>query len=460
MSSQLTPPVVEAAAQSRKWLPFGFAFRFFLMFGIGFVWLIPAWWQPRLIGAMFIWDALLLLAWLFDLMRLPGPRSLTVSRSFGSPLALGRPAPVLIQISSTSSEALWIAAQDEAPAALCDPAPILSGALQTQPLPLQYEVNPKERGAVGFGRVFLRYRSPLAFAERWAYADLHEHVSVYPDLVQAREQSLYLIRSRQQQIEKRQHRLRGVGREFESLREYRQGDELRDVSWSATARRHALITRMYTVERSQTIWIVVDAGRLMRAHIQHAGTRFTKLDYAVNAALAVAQIAEQSGDRVGLLAYGRSIQKSIPPAHGRNQLRLFIDALANVQNEGLEADHARAATTLLHRQSRRALIIWITDFAETPALPDVIEYASHVGRRHLVLFAAISQPDLARVAYAMPESESEMFRQAAALEIVDRRQLLLRQLRQRGVLAMDLSPAQFTSSLVNQYLEIKDRALI
>ena len=105
-------------------------------------------------------------------------------------------------------------------------------------------------------------------------------------------------------------------------------------------------------------------------------------------------------------------------------------------------------------------MVWITDFAETPATPDVIESAIQISRRHLVLFAAVSQPDLAILANAIPQDENEMFRHTAAVEIAQRRDLLLRDLRRNGILAMELPPTGLTSSIVNQYLEIKDRSLL
>jgi uncharacterized protein (DUF58 family) len=455
MNGPLAPPPVEAAARPRTFLPVAFGPRFFWMLAVGFVWLIPAWWSPGLIAGMFVWDTCVLALWVIDLLHLPRPSEFTVSRSFSGPLLIGRPADITISIRNRSGRSVFAHVLDETSTVLRDEPPVFKGGMAHA-----YEVIPRERGNAEFGGTFVRYRSELGFAERWCVAPLAQTVLVYPNLVEAKDHALHLIRSRQQQIEKRQHRYRGLGREFESLREYREGDELRDVSWTATARRRQLVTRTYNVERSQTVWIVVDAGRLMRAQIRSGAFPFTKLDYAVNAALCVGQVALQYGDRLGLLVYGRSIRASVAPARGPQQLRAFVDALAKVRAEAAEADHACAAGTLLHKQTRRSLIIWITDFAETPAVPDVIEYAAHAGRRHLVLFAAISQPDLAQVAHSVPESETAMFRQAAALEIVDRRELLLRNLRQTGVLAMDLNPSGFTTSVLNQYLEIKDRGLL
>jgi uncharacterized protein (DUF58 family) len=180
----------------------------------------------------------------------------------------------------------------------------------------------------------------------------------------------------------------------------------------------------------------------------------------VDAALALAQVAMHSGDRVGLLAYGREIQQNQNAGRGASHLHSIVESLALVRAEPYEADHARAAHALLSEQQRRSLVVWITDLAETAGTPDVVEYALQMRRRHLVLFAAIGQPDLSARVARRPESEEEMFRYIAAIEIVQRRELLLRRLRQQGVLAMELMPGELAASLVNHYLDIKDRSLI
>jgi uncharacterized protein (DUF58 family) len=180
----------------------------------------------------------------------------------------------------------------------------------------------------------------------------------------------------------------------------------------------------------------------------------------VEAALSLAQVASQFGDKVGLIAYGRGIQQSIGLGNGALHIRSLLDSLAMVKGEPSEANHARAARALLHTQSRRSLIVWLTDFAETATTPEVIEYAMQMTRRHLVVFAAMSQPDLAALAKAIPQTTEEMFQHTAALEVVERRELLIRRLRERGVLAVDLPPGALAGNLVNQYLEVKDRALL
>jgi uncharacterized protein (DUF58 family) len=181
---------------------------------------------------------------------------------------------------------------------------------------ISYRILPRERGDVRMGRLFVRYQSRFGFAERWTAAQISQTIRVLPDLEEARRHALYLIRSKQVEMEKRRRRQRGQGREFESLRDYRQGDDLRDICWTATARRHNLTTRVFEIERSQVVWIVLDAGRLLRAQVQreHSDLRLSKLDYAINAALSLAQVATQCGDKVGLLAYGGQFSKSSPRA--------------------------------------------------------------------------------------------------------------------------------------------------
>jgi uncharacterized protein (DUF58 family) len=457
------PAVVSARAHSAGRLRVGFGTRFFVAFLIGLAWVVPAAWSPRLIAGMFLWDGLFLLLWLQDLLRLPKPGELELQRVWHSAPSLGVRSKVSVELRNFGRRAVFARVTDETPRALRHEPPVVDLAAPAGGMAsADYDILPAQRGDLPIGKLFVRYQSALRLAERWAVAETPATVRVLPNLEQAKQQTMYLIRTRQVAMERRRRRLRGLGREFESLREYRTGDEFRNISWTATARRSKLITRVFQVERSQTVWIVLDAGRLLREQIVKGGAslRLSKLDYAVDAALSLAQVAMHSGDRVGLLAYGREIQQNCNAGRGAPHLRSIVESLALVHPEPYEADHGRAAHALLTEQHRRSLIVWITDLAETAGTPDVVEYALQMTRRHLVLFAAIGQPDLYERVAQRPESEEEMFRYIAAIEIVQRRELLLRRLRQQGVLAMELMPGALAASLVNRYLDIKDRSLI
>jgi len=457
------PTSVSAPARKLGKLPFACGPRFFVALLLGFVALGPAWWFRQAIGVMFLWDGVVLAAWLLDLLRLPRPEQLEVRRTWEKRPCLGVPGSVTVEVQNGGDISIRARVVDETPAQLRSTPPDLTLLVKARAsAEVRYAVMPAERGDAKLGRIFIRYQSALGLAERWAVAETRQTIRVLPNLEQARRQTMYLIRSRQVDLEKRRRRQRGMGREFDSLREYREGDELRDISWTATARRRHLITRVFEMERSQNVWLVLDAGRLLRAQVREesGAPRFSKLDYAVNAALSLAQVALYCGDRVGLLAYGRKFQQNLYAGRGAHHVRAIVECLAQVRGEAYESDHGRAVRTLLNAQKRRSLVVWITDFAETATIPEVIEYAMHLTPRHLVVFAAMGQPDLKALADTIPAAAADMYRHGAALEISQRRDILLRGLRQRGVLALELMPGILASSLVTQYLDIKERSLI
>ena len=454
----------EAIARGRPLgrLSFGFGPRFFVALVLGLVWLVPAWWFSRFIYAMLLWDLLFFAVWTWDLLRLPAPDQLEMRRVWSLRPTLAVPSYVKIAVRNFGRVSVHARVVDETPAALqLTPAEVELDVPAGASAESQYPILPSQRGDANLNRIFVRYQSALRIAERWAVANAPQTVTVFPNLDEAKQHTLYLIRSRQVELEKRRRRQRGQGREFDSLREYREGDELRDISWTATARRNHLVTRVFQIERSQAVWIVLDAGRLLRAKVAEPGRiAISKLDYAANAALSLAQIAMHCGDRVGLLAYGRNIQQNLNAARGPHQMRAIVEALAHIRGEAGEADHGRAVHTLLSEQKRRSLIVWITDFAETATTPEVLEFAMHMANRHLIVFAAMGQPDLNALAAATPETTEDMYRHVAALEIADRRSALLGALRQRGVLVLELMPGMLASSLVNQYMDVKERGLL
>jgi uncharacterized protein (DUF58 family) len=521
ISPSLHPGPISAPFEPRIRWAIGLTPRSIALLIVGFLGLVPGFWDARLAYSMLAWDALVLLFAILDGLRLPAPADLIAARSWSNAPALDSQTEIELTIENHGKLIVDCRLTDDLPPALvAQPATLRLTAFPRVPASLRYRVEPQERGDWPTGWLYLRYRSGLGLAERWARAPLTQNVRIYPALRTGEEQQIFLARSRQIDLQLRQTRLRGLGRDFESLREYREGDDLRDICWTATARRGGLITRQYQTERSQAVWIVLDCGRLMRSRVaispptsslgvasdasthngnvsghdrgpfgRHADKRsegaggfnpridsdgskralapeetkptpHTKLDYACTTAVALAQLALFSGDRVGLLAYGQGIQQRVLPGRGSAHLRQLIEALAQVRAESGEADHLRATATLNRLQPRRALILWVTDLAETSMRPEVIDGAVQLLRRHVLLFVAMAQPEVESIAQARPKSVDQMFRAAAAQEMAGRRELLLARLHEHGALTLDLNPEALTSSVLNQYLTVKERAMV
>jgi uncharacterized protein (DUF58 family) len=495
ISPSLHPGPVRAACESRRRWAFGLTPRAIGLLTAGFLWLIPGFWDGRLAYAMLAWDALVLLTALVDGRRLPRPEQMTASRSWSNAPALDSLTEIDLTIENHGRAIIECRLVDDLPSALvAEPATHKLLAFPRVPASIRYRVEPQERGDCETGWLYVRYRSSLGLAERWAKAPLTQTVRVYPALRAGEEQQIFLARSKQIDLQLRRAQQRGLGRDFESLREYREGDDLRDICWTATARRGSPITRQYQTERSQPVWIVLDCGRLMRSRVAIAqpssvsGHDFSradarggktgalapagqpangasvrvhsKLDYACTTAVALAQLALYSGDRVGLLAYGQGIQQRLLPGRGASHLRQLIESLAQVQTESGEADHLRATATLNRLQPRRSLILWVTDLAETAMRPEVIDGAVQLLRRHVLLFVAMAQPEVEAIAQARPKNVEQMFLAAAAQEMAGRRELLLARLHEQGALTLDLNPEALTASVLNNYLMVKERAMV
>ena len=465
ISPSLHPDAVRAICRPRGRFAFGLTQRTLWLLGFGLILALPGFFSPRLGYGMLMWDALVMVAALLDGLRLPAPESISIERSWSNAPSLESETEIELAVTQSGRTILDCRLTDDLPEALVAvPATRSLRAYPRARAALRYKIEPRDRGDVRTGAVYIGYASLLGLVEKWAVAPLEQTVRVYPALRQGEDQEIFLARGRQIELQLRQVRERGLGRDFESLREYLDGDDLRDVCWTATARRGQLITRRYQNERSQAVWIVLDAGRLLQGRILRDNELerrgHSKLDYACSTAVALAQLALYSGDRVALLVYGQHVQQRVLPGRGPMHLRQIVEALSQARTEVSEADHLRATATLNRWQPRRALILWITDLAETAMRPEVIDGAMQLLRRHVLLFVAMAQPDVDAIANARPKTVEEMFRTSAAQELATRREVLLARLREQGALTLDLDPDQLTAAVLNQYLKVKERAMV
>jgi uncharacterized protein (DUF58 family) len=500
-----------------RWAGFGMTARTLLLFCAGLLLAIPAFWQPRRIGFMLAWDALLAVLCVVDAVRLPRPESLTVTRTFLDSPQLGEPTRVEVAVRMDAETVIDLRVVDD-----------LHPALVKRPELQRVEVFPREEAVVAqtiwpaecgdfaMGAVYLRYRAAMGLVERWAKAELvvasgdraatethvfesrpfdsaqgrlrapgflvdskMQRVRVFPAHEDSRGRAaFFLLRARQIELQRRKLQLRGAGREFESLRDFQQGDELRSISWTATARRGKLVARQFTAERSQQVWCVLDAGRLSRTAFElrrgepemvgetvierdraHRMT-VTQLDQAATAAVMLAQVVGGSGDKFAMMAYGREVRQVLPPGAGTVHTRVLLDLLSQTRAEAAEADHLNAVARLKTLQRRRGLMVWITELVDSAGKPELVTAASELVRRHLVVLVLLKHPELEELAARVPQTREEMFHSAAAQEMLERRRETIAQLERQGVLIVETTAEEIGVRAVSEYLEVKARGLL
>ncbi|MBV9749174.1 MAG: DUF58 domain-containing protein, partial [Acetobacteraceae bacterium] len=310
------------------------------------------------------------------------------------------------------------------------------------------------RGLFTWGALRLRYGSLLGLWERAALVPAEQAVRVYPK-VEGLERYDLLARADELPGE-HAVRVRGVAWEFDSLREFVNGDDTRLMDWKATARRQKLIVRQQRAERNQSVIVLVDSGRLMTA--EENGV--SKLDHAVNAALLLAHVALSRGDRVGLCTFSQQVHSWVVPRPRAGQLRLISEALYDLGGDFTESDHARCLRQLALRHGKRALLVVLTDFVDAETAADMVAAVGHAARRHVVLFTAFNDPFVEEAARLRPRDEPEGFRKTVALGLLRERREVLERLRQMGAQVIDAAPGAVTPALLNKYLEITLRGLL
>lgn len=371
---------------------------------------------------------------------------------------MGAETEVKIHLHNASNRAVSLIIKDEFP-----PQMILKGEREGEvkvdahsTATLIYAVTPPRRGRFEFGYVALRFRSRLNLV--WCDARVAEPmaVKVYPNMRRAREAELKALGARSMVSSHRKTSWRGEGREFESMRDYVRGDELRHISWTATARRGKLTTRQYQIERDQTILVALDSGRLMTARIEQE----TKLDSAVHATLSLFSAAARAGDNAGLIVFGRRIKSYLPPSRGRDHIDAALEALYAVEPEMIEPSYPHAFEFIAANSKRRSLVILLTDLVDEEGSKELLNSLHLLRPRHLPLVVTIADRDLKAVVQGVPETVHDLFTQSVSEEIIYHREAALRMVESVGGLALDVTAAALAPALLETYLKVKERGLL
>jgi len=437
---------------------FAFSKLFYALLAIGLVPLSLSWNRPGLRWLTVAYDLIIFAFAIFDAWNSRLPARVAVERHFGSRFAVGAQTEVRVTVANHTPRDLQLVVKDEYP-----PQMKLSSSREARlnveaqtSASLTYELTPPKRGHFEFGLIAVRFLSNWRLVWKQTRAGEAITVKVYPNMRRAREAELKALGARSFVAARRKSQWRGEGRDFESLRDYVRGDEMRHISWTATARRGKLVTRQYQMERDQTILIALDAGRLMTARIENE----TKLDSAVHAALALMSAAARAGDNAGLLVFGRKIQAFLPPKRGAEHLDAALEALHAVEPEMIEPSYSRAFEFVAANSQRRSLVVVITDLVDEEGSRELLSSLKLLRPRHLPLVVTIADRDLKAVVREAPENEREMFTQSVAEEIIHLREAALRLVESQGGLALDVTAAVLAPKLLETYLRIKERGLL
>lgn len=420
------------------------------------LWLLPG---AAAVPAAVAGVTLVVLAAAWDVVRLPPRRLLALTREVPGSVGIGDQVDGRYHLASRWSRPLVVELFDRLPA-------LVRGGVNRVEFPLgpgmeqavPFALTGMARGRAALGDVALRLRTPWRLMAVRYTAPMSDAMLVTPSVSGVRRLRLLAMQHRLDTVGIRALRRRGEGRGFAGLRDYVLGDDPRDIDWKATARRAKLITREYTIERSQTVITLIDAGRGMT---QLAG-RYTRFEQALSSALVLTDVAVAAGDRVGTLVFDDEVRAFVPALQSRGALRRVRDAFVPLEPTLREPDYAAAFRFLAAHQRKRALIVFFTDVIDARASQALVAHVTRSAAHHLALVVALRNDAVFRAALlpAAGSGADAAYESAAAEELIEAREEALERMRRAGAVVLDVSPHVMTAGVVNRYLEIKSRGAL
>ncbi len=376
----------------------------------------------------------------------------SVEREYEHILSNGVENPVWISVENRSGFSLSIKIRDEYPQEFSASDKEITGRIAAYGTgKFHYTITPTKRGEYSFGSVFIRRMSLLGL---WVFENtFHSEgaARVYPDVRTVRK---YDILSRKQLLTLlgiKPTKIFGQGTEFEMLRDYETDDDYRVIDWKATSKRGTPISRVYQVERTRNVLLMVDAGRIMGVHVG----ALTKLEHAVNSALLVSFVALRLGERIGLCIFSSEIKEYIPLQSRKSHFNMIMEALYNLEPDAYESDYKKAFEYISRKNRKRSLVIVYTDLIEKHISQRLIQYTSVLQKTHLPLCVAVRDINITGIAERDVKTERDLYQKAVALKILKERYVAIRELNRKGVRVVDELPENLTISTLNKYLELK-----
>ncbi|QDT12295.1 DUF58 domain-containing protein [Stieleria marina] len=415
--------------------------------------------SPQFVVAVVAIDLLIVIVAAIDflLLYLSTNQGIEATRTIARTCSLGVPVPSEVTIENRTALTLIGAVRDDLPEQFKASPP--EHALRLPPMgrmTAHRKLTPGRRGAFSLEKIYLRFTSPVRLWNRHLAIDAHDQLNVYPDMKQLSDYALLARTNRLSLIGVRRTRRIGQDSDFERLRDYSRDDNYRHIDWRSTARRRKLTVRQFQSDQSQRVIFLLDCGRMMT----NERDGYSLLDHALNATLMMAYVALSQGDSVGMLCFSDTIHAYIPPRGGKSQMNRLIQAGFDQFPRLVESRYDQAFLYLSGHCKQRSLVVLATNVIDEVNANSVVDYLTNINGQHLPLGVLLRDREMFEAAESPDGDPLNMYRAAAAADILLWRNQVLKDLEHRGVLIVDAFPDELTAPLVNQYLEVKAKHLL
>lgn len=319
---------------------------------------------------------------------------------------------------------------------------------------LHYVLTPNERGVYHFGHVNTYVSSPLKLATKKYVLGTEKEIQCYPSFLKLREFRIKAFADTNTYGTKKTRRI-GHSLEFEQIKEYVSGDDIRTLNWKATAKRNQLMVNQYIEEKSQPVYAIIDKGRAM----QMPFNGLSLLDYAVNATLAVSNAVLRKQDKAGMLSFSNTIEDLIVAEQRNSQMNLISEALYNIKTNFFESDFSKLYAVVKRKITHRSLLILYTNFETMDALKRQLPYLRGLAKNHLLLVVFFKNTELNSLMDTSPSTIQEVYDSIIAEKFMYEKRQIVNELKKYGIQSILTKPENLTSDAINRYLDLKARGL-
>lgn len=321
---------------------------------------------------------------------------------------------------------------------------------------ISYSLRPLERGEYYFGHLNVYTSSPMQLISRRFQFGKDAMVPNYPSYLQLKKYMLMAFSNKLLEYGLKKIRRIGHTMEFEQIKDYVIGDDIRNINWKATAKRHHLMVNQYQDEKSQPIYSVIDKGRTMKMPFEG----LSLLDYAINATLVISNVALKKQDKAGMFSFSRKVENIVVAERRTSQMNKIVETLYNLNTDFAESDFARLYIDIKRNLTQRSLLLLYTNFETLDALHRQLPYLQAIAKNHLLVVIFFENTELYKLSYKTSANTYEIFQKTIAEKFIYEKKLIVNELQKHGIQTILTEPDNLTINTINKYLEIKARGLM
>lgn len=319
-----------------------------------------------------------------------------------------------------------------------------------------YYLRPTKRGEYFFGNLNVYVKSPLQLVSRRFIYDNGKMVPTYPSFIQLRKYDLMAFSNNLFQYGLKKIRRIGHTMEFEQIKEYVQGDDLRTINWKATAKKNQLMVNQFQDEKSQNVYMIIDKGRVMKMPFNG----LSLLDYAINATLVLSNVILKKQDKAGMFTFSKKVENRVVAEKRQSQMQQIMENLYNIKTDFFESDFSRLYVDVKKNINQRSLIMLYTNFETVDGLYRQLPYLKGIAKNHLLVVVFFNNTELNDLIHKKATNIQEIYDKVIAEKFAFEKRLIVNELRKYGIYSVLTQPEELTLDTINKYLEIKARGIL